>query len=265
MSTQEKKMIDPPSGWRYGFPKELPDDVTDVIAWLIENGYPKEQIDAFGKSPFPYRIFKVPADYNPESENRFRPLTAKEQFFGIEKDKQEPKYTLKPKKIRKLRMTKLNKEIFIQLFGEGLSLSDIAKKMNTTLKQINILKYEALSRPLLKKEPKRKKKEETPLQSILDMPLNKLHERYDKVKPIVEPAFTSTFEPKKESIPYLDNFTVIGKSHEICEDLIGLIEANVDANILTQKDAFAYNDLLLRISVVETLIYKFFKNVKTKK
>jgi hypothetical protein len=42
------KMIDPPSGWRYGFPKAIPQDVTDTQKWLIENGYPQQEIDACG-------------------------------------------------------------------------------------------------------------------------------------------------------------------------------------------------------------------------
>lgn len=41
------KMIDPPQGWLYGFPKELPEDVTDIIQWLVTNGYPQALIDAF--------------------------------------------------------------------------------------------------------------------------------------------------------------------------------------------------------------------------
>ena len=41
-------MIDPPSGWKYGFPKELPKDTTDVLAWLVENGYPQKEIDRLG-------------------------------------------------------------------------------------------------------------------------------------------------------------------------------------------------------------------------
>jgi hypothetical protein len=49
-------MIDPPSGWRYGFPKEIPEVVTDVNAWLIENGYPREFIDKLGEY-FHYRVF----------------------------------------------------------------------------------------------------------------------------------------------------------------------------------------------------------------
>lgn len=42
------KMIDPPSGWMYGFPKEIPKDVENVLEWLIENGYPKDKIDKLG-------------------------------------------------------------------------------------------------------------------------------------------------------------------------------------------------------------------------
>ena len=42
------KMIDPPSGWRYGFPKVLPEGVTDTMAWLVENGYPQKEIDVCG-------------------------------------------------------------------------------------------------------------------------------------------------------------------------------------------------------------------------
>ena len=43
------RMIDPPSGWKYGFPKVLPDNVEDAMAWLIENGYPQAEIDSCGK------------------------------------------------------------------------------------------------------------------------------------------------------------------------------------------------------------------------
>ena len=44
------KMIDPPSGWKYGFPKRIPEDIIDVNKWLIENGYPETQISDFGDS-----------------------------------------------------------------------------------------------------------------------------------------------------------------------------------------------------------------------
>jgi len=41
--------IDPPEGWKYGFPKVLPKDTVDVRAWLIEEGYPKDLIESYGK------------------------------------------------------------------------------------------------------------------------------------------------------------------------------------------------------------------------
>jgi hypothetical protein len=44
----KRHMIDPPSGWRYGFPKELPADVTNILLWLVKNGYPQTEIDACG-------------------------------------------------------------------------------------------------------------------------------------------------------------------------------------------------------------------------
>lgn len=45
-----RHMIDPPSGWRYGFPKAY-DRVTDgddVMAWLAREGYPQTEIDRLG-------------------------------------------------------------------------------------------------------------------------------------------------------------------------------------------------------------------------
>lgn len=45
----KKTMIDPPSGWKYGFPKVLPPDVKDTTQWLLDNGYPQHEIDKCGK------------------------------------------------------------------------------------------------------------------------------------------------------------------------------------------------------------------------
>lgn len=42
-------IIDPPSGWKYGFPKPLPDEVEDVLEWLVSEGYPQSEIDKCGK------------------------------------------------------------------------------------------------------------------------------------------------------------------------------------------------------------------------
>jgi hypothetical protein len=43
-------MIDPPSGWKYGFPKPIPEDrIKDAKAWLVEEGYPQKLIDELGQ------------------------------------------------------------------------------------------------------------------------------------------------------------------------------------------------------------------------
>jgi hypothetical protein len=41
------RIIDPPSGWKYGFPKALPDTITEseIAAWLLEQGYPEQLLD----------------------------------------------------------------------------------------------------------------------------------------------------------------------------------------------------------------------------
>jgi hypothetical protein len=44
----QQKIIDPPSGWKYGFPKPIPDDVVNVNEWLVKNGYPQREIDSCG-------------------------------------------------------------------------------------------------------------------------------------------------------------------------------------------------------------------------
>lgn len=35
-------MVDPPSGWKYGFPKRMPIETENVEQWLIDHGYPEE-------------------------------------------------------------------------------------------------------------------------------------------------------------------------------------------------------------------------------
>lgn len=39
-----KMWIDPPSGWRYGFPK-LYDKRVPLQQWLIDNEYPEQDVD----------------------------------------------------------------------------------------------------------------------------------------------------------------------------------------------------------------------------
>lgn len=44
-----RMLIDPPSGWMYGFPKEAPLDMFNpdwnFEQWCLDNGYPQELID----------------------------------------------------------------------------------------------------------------------------------------------------------------------------------------------------------------------------
>jgi len=52
----KKLYIDPPSGWRYGFPKEAPSNLremesNDLTNWLISNGYPVNEVEYWLKSP----------------------------------------------------------------------------------------------------------------------------------------------------------------------------------------------------------------------
>ena len=56
----KRTMIDPPSGWRYGFPKELPEDQRGrIIDWLIEQGYPKWLTD---NENFSYGMWEEDSD-----------------------------------------------------------------------------------------------------------------------------------------------------------------------------------------------------------
>lgn len=46
-------MVDPPSGWKYGFPKPLPADYPEsesIFPWLLSEGYPQSEIDACGNN-----------------------------------------------------------------------------------------------------------------------------------------------------------------------------------------------------------------------
>ena len=42
------KWIDPPSGWKYGFPKPVPKGVEDMTEWLVSEGYPRAEIEKMG-------------------------------------------------------------------------------------------------------------------------------------------------------------------------------------------------------------------------
>lgn len=39
-------IVDPPSGWQFGFPKVVPQEILDsgeIYDWIIEQGYPEEK------------------------------------------------------------------------------------------------------------------------------------------------------------------------------------------------------------------------------
>jgi len=45
--------VDPPSGWKYGFPKKLAwelysDEIFSLEDWLVENGYPASEFNKDG-------------------------------------------------------------------------------------------------------------------------------------------------------------------------------------------------------------------------
>ena len=54
-----KLHIDPPSGWKYGFPKPVPEGFEDMtyqqkVDWFVSEGYPKELL---GEEVFSCRFF----------------------------------------------------------------------------------------------------------------------------------------------------------------------------------------------------------------
>lgn len=47
MEQVNNRWVDPPSGWKYGFPK-IWDGQGNLKEWLISEGYPQREIDALG-------------------------------------------------------------------------------------------------------------------------------------------------------------------------------------------------------------------------
>jgi hypothetical protein len=47
--------IDPPTGWRYGFPKPAPENIRNMTQaqlheWFVANGYPQKELDIWKNS-----------------------------------------------------------------------------------------------------------------------------------------------------------------------------------------------------------------------
>ena len=65
-------MIDPPSGWLFGFPKEIPQEVYDNppwTEWLIENGYPRKELEQWEGS-MPCGILEVEDEEDTAKESK---------------------------------------------------------------------------------------------------------------------------------------------------------------------------------------------------
>jgi hypothetical protein len=62
----KKIWIDPPSGWRWGFPKvyDRLTDGDDIHAWMVAQGYPQAEIDRLGDS-FYVRSWEAQDDHEP--------------------------------------------------------------------------------------------------------------------------------------------------------------------------------------------------------
>jgi hypothetical protein len=55
--------IDPPEGWKYGFPKECKEDCYNMYSWLLDNGYPGSKLLKY-QEYCPIRVFKSPEYIN---------------------------------------------------------------------------------------------------------------------------------------------------------------------------------------------------------
>jgi len=74
-----KLWIDPPSGWRYGFPKIWdPNTEPDIKVWLIESGYPQSEVD-FALQYYRQWLVDVP-EGNPETPSIGEELQQKRSF-----------------------------------------------------------------------------------------------------------------------------------------------------------------------------------------
>jgi hypothetical protein len=68
-----KITIDPPSGWKYGFPKEISLEeyleIKSFKQWFIDNGYPEPEIASYGEH-FYYKVHGAPRPPAPPLEDK---------------------------------------------------------------------------------------------------------------------------------------------------------------------------------------------------
>ena len=48
IANQKDVYVDPPEGWKYGFPKIMPAGTSDMNAWLVNEGYPEGNLSRYG-------------------------------------------------------------------------------------------------------------------------------------------------------------------------------------------------------------------------
>lgn len=88
--TKEVTFVDPPSGYRYGFPKRLPEklDKGKIIDFFVECGYPQSLIDKF-KGQFVYSSFNKELlklkvnDKNQISVKKSKPIVKEIEEFVV--------------------------------------------------------------------------------------------------------------------------------------------------------------------------------------
>ena len=68
--------VDPPEGWRYGFPKAVPKDrEADLLEWIVEQGYPKDLVfDGTGTIRLAIRCWRKGETHMSDELREKRPL-----------------------------------------------------------------------------------------------------------------------------------------------------------------------------------------------
>jgi hypothetical protein len=105
------KMIDPPAGWMYGFPKPIPDMVLSggakvIEDWFVTNGYPREKITSLGDY-FHFRVFEKEINTINMKEKK---ETLKVKLTKVDETKEKKKDVLET--IEQTLTSNLKKKIF---------------------------------------------------------------------------------------------------------------------------------------------------------
>lgn len=62
MKNKTVTIVDPPEGWRFGFPRQMPNsidqnDPKQIRAWMLDCGYPEKIMLGYGEY-FHYRVWQ---------------------------------------------------------------------------------------------------------------------------------------------------------------------------------------------------------------